>query len=84
MQITHPSGSILHAYSQAAAELMFNNIKNGNRLSLDTMTLYSNSWGKSFRMELQRMMKNESYYNGAIDGSFSPASISAIKKLAAG
>ena len=46
------------------------------------MKTNSRAWNVAFRRELQRLMKQEGVYTGAIDGQFGPGTNRAIDKLA--
>lgn len=66
---------------RAAAKYMFDAIESGNALSVTEMTTNANAWGKVFRQELQRLMRDKGVYTGALDGQFGPGTKRAIKAL---
>ncbi len=65
-----------------SARLIADALKLGYEFSLKQMTTNSSAWGQGFRLELQRILKAEGFYDGPIDGSFGPATKNAIRKLA--
>ena len=65
-----------------AAAYMFLALRNGSGAALKTMTIRGARFSKSFKRELQRLMKEEGVYDGAVDGAFGPSTKSAIRKLA--
>ena len=77
----HNSGLGVRLDQVAAAELLFNSIKSGYAFALTEMTANSSVWGAEFRRELQRKMKLEGYYNGAIDGDFGSGTVRALKSI---
>ena len=68
--------------NKRAASLIFELFRSNYRYAVGTMTSKHNTWNKQFRRELQRKMKQEGYYNGAINGNLDFATITAIKRVA--
>ncbi|MCP5084397.1 MAG: sel1 repeat family protein [Alphaproteobacteria bacterium] len=64
-----------------AAKLVARALKAGNDHTINQMTKHSRNWSKSFRVELQKVMRDEGVYNGSIDGSFGAGTKRAIRKL---
>ncbi|MCP5084398.1 MAG: SEL1-like repeat protein [Alphaproteobacteria bacterium] len=65
-----------------AAELVARAIKGGSDYALTSMVSNSTQWSREFRRELQRVMREEGFYDGRIDGSFGAGTRSALKRLA--
>ena len=65
-----------------AAGLVARAIKGGSNYALTSMVSNSNQWSRQFRRELQRVMREEGYYDGRIDGSFGAGTRRALKRLA--
>lgn len=65
-----------------AAELVAGAIKGGSNYALTSMVSNSTQWSRQFRRELQRVMREEGFYNGRIDGSFGAGTKSALRRLA--
>ena len=65
-----------------AARAIARSLEGGYELAVSEMTKNSNAWNKTFRIELQRILKDENVYTGSLDGSFGPQTISAIRKYA--
>lgn len=66
----------------AAARFMVAALKGHHHKAFQEMTTNANAWSKQFRRELQKIMRDEGVYNGAIDGSFGPGTKRALKLLA--
>ncbi len=67
-----------------SAEWIFRSLNQGYKFALNDMLKNSRNWEFQFRIEFQRKMKKEGYYDGALDGEFGPATMNAIKKVAKG
>ena len=67
-------------YTQAA-NWVAKSLKKKSDYALEQMTKTSDPWNKGFRKELQKILKDEGLYKGAIDGQFGPDTITAIKAL---
>ena len=65
-----------------AARLIAEAVKSRYTTAIQQMTDHSKDWDPAFRTEFQRILKAEGVYQGAIDGSFGPATLAAIRKLA--
>ena len=66
-----------------AAELIFESLELGNPDALKEMTENAKEWGKTFRQEFRRILKEADVYKGKIDGrDFGPETVRAIKALA--
>jgi uncharacterized caspase-like protein len=65
-----------------AARYMLDALRSGNELVVREMTTNANAWTQEFRQELQRLLKEEGHYQGAIDGSFGPGTRAAITAFA--
>lgn len=66
-----------------AAELIFKSLELGNPDALKEMTENAKEWGKTFRQEFRRILKEADVYKGKIDGrDFGPETVRAIKALA--
>lgn len=68
--------------NKKSAALMFKALMKADKNSLALMTNTPEKTNKQFRRELQKLMKQEGVYDGAIDGAFGPATQRAIRKLA--
>lgn len=66
-----------------AAHWIFKAIKGGNTFARTTMTGNISPFSIPFRREMQRLLKAEGVYDGAIDGKFGPGTRRAIDALAA-
>lgn len=66
---------------EQAAEYMLKALKADLEHARNQMLQNSSSWSAEFRRELQRLLKEEGYYSGAIDGAFGPATRAAIEGL---
>lgn len=66
--------------SQQAAELAYLALTKGLQVALDEFKeIGSAETSPNFRRAVQEMLKRDGYYNGAIDGSFGPATMRAIE-----
>jgi TPR repeat protein len=77
----YDSGTGVAKNPERAAELMFESIKRGNEFSLDQMRDNIAAWTVPFRRELQRLLRNEGLYPGAIDGQVGPGTTRALERL---
>ena len=82
LAIAYDEGKGVSKDRKKAASLVYSALVLKSNFLLKEMTNKATTWSKQFRIELQRKMRQEGYYKGAIDGSFGPASIAAIKKVA--
>jgi peptidoglycan hydrolase-like protein with peptidoglycan-binding domain len=57
-------------------------LKTGDKFALKYLSKDPGNWSKPFWRKLQRIMKKQGVYGGAIDGSFGPATKRAIERLA--
>lgn len=64
------------------AEAVFKAIRSGNKFSKDQMIGNHTVWPIGFRKELQKILKNYGYYNGAADGTYGPGTVKAVRKAA--
>jgi len=64
------------------AEAVFKAIRKGNKFSKDQMIGNHTVWPIGFRKELQKILKNYGYYNGAADGNYGPGTVQAVRKAA--
>lgn len=66
--------------SQQAAELAYLALTTGLQVALDEFQdIGSAETSPNFRRSIQELLKRDGYYNGAIDGSFGPATMRAIQ-----
>jgi len=65
-----------------AAAWMFKTLREGYDFSVKQLTTYGSTYSIAFRRELQRLMKEDGVYTGAIDGQFGPGTKRAIRALA--
>ena len=65
-----------------AAYWVFQSVKEKDAFALKQMTTNHKAWGKTFRREFQKLLKQEGIYTGSIDGKFGPGTIRAVKQLA--
>lgn len=79
----HEGGSGVAGDHEAAAGYMLKSVRRGYDFSVREMTTNAAGWGRKFRRALQRLLREEGVYTGAIDGSFGPATKRAVKTLAA-
>ena len=82
LAIRYDEGRGINRNRKKAASLVFRAMRLKSEYTLEIMTINSKRWSKPFRQELQRKMKQEGYYSGAIDGKFGPGTIAAMKKVA--
>ena len=66
---------------RAAAEYMFRSLQRGYDFAINQMTANAGQWNIGFRRDLQRIMQEEGFYTGAIDGAFGPGTRRAIEAL---
>ncbi|MGI9463895.1 MAG: caspase family protein [Aestuariivirgaceae bacterium] len=69
--------------TRKAVQLFARAIKAGSKASLKNITTNPQSWSRGFRLELQRKLRDEGVYAGAIDASVGPATTRAVQRLAA-
>jgi len=74
------TGGIRKDPRQGAA-YMFQGLKAGKSNAQKQMTTNANGYSRSFRVELQRLMRRDGSYQGAVDGKFGPATKQAIVAL---
>ena len=65
----------------AGAQWTVKALRAGDSRSLADMSAKFNAWGEEFRRELQRNLKDAGFYDGPLDGSYSPATQQAIEIL---
>lgn len=66
---------------QESARLIYEAIRKGNDFALNQMKTNDGAWSVEFRQALQRLLRNNGYYSGSIDGQFGPATTRALDKL---
>ena len=66
----------------AAAKLIAQSLKGGSAYTLKEMSTNSAAWSRKFRVELQRILREEGVYSGKLDGAFGASTISAMQKYA--
>ncbi|MCG8649621.1 MAG: SEL1-like repeat protein, partial [Pirellulales bacterium] len=66
-----------------AAQWIFKALKGGSTFARQTMTQNIGTFSTQFRREMQRLLKAEGVYDGAIDGKFGPGTRRAIEAVAA-
>ena len=81
--------SLLYAYGQGvakdekrAASYMIDAIKAGDSHALEASKTNPGGWPKSYRREVQTLLKQEGVYDGKIDGSIGPQSRRSFDQLA--
>jgi hypothetical protein len=84
LSVMYNSGRGVRRDNAEAARLMLQVLKLGEQAAVKEMNTNSASWGRPFRSELQRLLKAAGVYQGAIDGSFGPATKRAIAQLSGG
>ncbi|MEM8685712.1 MAG: caspase family protein [Pseudomonadota bacterium] len=57
-------------------------LKNGDDQAIQLLSTRSEEWSRSWRRQLQKVLRSEGYYRGSIDGSFGPGTLNAIKRYA--
>jgi TPR repeat protein len=67
-----------HKDPEQAADLMLRSLELRNQFSYEQMTRNSNNWSRSFRMALQRKLRDAGVYNGRVDGNFRDTTFAAI------
>lgn len=67
-----------HKDPEQAADLMLRSLELRNQFSYEQMTRNSNNWSRSFRMALQRKLRDVGVYNGRVDGNFRDTTFAAI------
>ena len=77
----YDSGTGVKHDPKKAADLMYEAIRRGNQFSLDQMRDNIAAWTVPFRRELQRKLRADGYYSGAIDGQVGPATTRALERL---
>lgn len=65
-----------------AAELVSQALRAGDAFTIKEMQTNGLAYPKSFRIELQRILKRAGVYKGVLDGSFGPATRAAIRRYA--
>lgn len=78
----HELGKGVSRNGKRAAPWVMKALKARHQFSVKEMTTNANGWSLSFRKELQRLMANEGYYNGAIDGKFGSGTFEAVRRVA--
>lgn len=66
---------------RAAAEFMFQAIQRGYIIMPEKLAAEARKWSSTFRREFQRILKEEGFYGGAIDGGFGPQTRQAVSAL---
>ncbi len=65
----------------AASQWMLKALQGGDAFAYQQMTTNSAAWGKDFRSELQRRLKEAGVYDGPSDGDFGPSMQRALATL---
>lgn len=65
-----------------AAKLMLKALMGGHEIASREMTTNASAWSAEFRRELQRLLKAEGAYQGALDGKFGSGTTAAVEALA--
>lgn len=68
--------------SKRAARLIVKALEAGSDFAVKQMSENSGTWGRPFRLELQKLLRDRGFYKGAIDGSFGSGTVSAIRQAA--
>ncbi|MBN9670088.1 SEL1-like repeat protein [Roseibium aggregatum] len=66
---------------RASAEHLFRAIQDGYRISPAQLASETRPWGARFRSDFQQILKEEGFYDGAIDGSFGSQTKKAMEAL---
>lgn len=64
------------------ADAVYRAIQKGNKFSIDQMTSNYDAWPKDFRREVQKLLKQNGYFNGTTDGVFRQDTIDAVRAAA--
>lgn len=64
------------------ADAVYRAIQKGNTFSRDQMTSNFDAWPLDFRKEMQKLLKQNGYYNGPITGKFDQDTIAAVRQAA--
>ncbi len=78
----HELGRGVKRNGRAAAPWVMKALKARHQFSVKEMTSNANGWSLGFRKELQRLMSQEGYYTGAIDGKFGNGTYDAVRAVA--
>ncbi len=65
-----------------AARWMARALEQGHDFSVKQMASNSRAWNRQFRRELQKILRDEGYYKGSIDGAFGSGTLQAIRRYA--
>ena len=68
--------------AKKAAELVVKALESGNDFTVKQMSENAGAWGRPFRLELQKLLRDRGFYKGAIDGAFGSGTVSAIRQAA--
>jgi len=80
--ILYDLGNGVRRDPKRAAKLIAQALKDGDTFALENISSAPERWSKPFRRELQRIMKREGVYSGAVDGIFGPITRKALGKMA--
>lgn len=78
----YDQGNGIAKNAQEAAAWILNALSKGDEDTVKEMVTNPNAWSRSFRRELQSLMKAEGAYSGPIDGSFGAGTKRAIRAFA--
>jgi len=78
----HELGKGVPRNGKKAARWVMKSLKARHAFSIKEMTTNAAGWSLSFRKELQRLMSQEGYYDGSIDGKFGAGTFSAVRAVA--
>ena len=78
----HELGKGVKRNGKRAAPWVMKALKARHAFSIKEMTTNATGWSLAFRKELQRLMSQEGYYHGSIDGKFGPGTFSAVRAVA--
>ncbi len=78
----YDQGKGVEKNAQEAAAWILNALSKGDEDTVKEMVSNANAWSRSFRRELQNLMKAEGAYSGPIDGSFGAGTKRAIRAFA--
>jgi uncharacterized protein len=77
----HSGGLGVAKDQKQAAEYLLKALHAGDDLAHKEMATNAAGWGKEFRLELQRLMRDAGVYDGPIDGKFGPGTKRALEVL---
>lgn len=81
--LLYDKGNGVQQDSREAARLLLEAYRSGNAFAKQNLEKNSSALHAETRREIQRLLKQEGVYTGAIDGDFGPRTIRAIEKSAA-